>query len=105
MVWKLTITIVLLVSVSSVVGRFQQSQTYPLNPEASKTFQELNNQEQEIVRRANEALQQLEAQKQMLLIGANVPRADLAKIECKADGAIVVCSLRPEPKASPSPKS
>lgn len=85
---------------------------YKLNPDASKTFQELTSQEQEIVRQATEALQSIGRQKQALLIGAGVPRAELAKFECnplpKGEGekaAIIICAPRPEAavKAAPSP--
>lgn len=77
-----------------------QGQTKPelhrLNPAASKAFTDIGAQQQEVARRANEALQQLEQQKAALLIGGGVDPADLAKTECKPEGAIVVCVVKLE---------
>lgn len=85
-------------SPESVAG--SRPEAIKLNPEASKQYIAIENQQKEIVRQANEALQSLEREKQALLIGANVSRADLAKVECTPDaGGVVSCARKSEPPA------
>jgi hypothetical protein len=96
------IVLVVLSAFICVYPRLQTPTPVKLNADASKAWVEIDNQQREVVRRANEALQQLEAQKHALLLGAGVPRAELNR-ECTPDASGIVTCVPPKQESAKSP--
>jgi len=76
-------------------ARLQSPPPIKLSVDASKAYIEIENRQREIVRQANEALQNLQAQKSALLIGAGVARAEVDQQKCDADPAGIVTCAKP----------
>ncbi len=78
-----------------VVAQTPAPASYRLNPEASKTFAQIDQAQTELRRQ----FLQLEGQRTTLLIGAGVPEDSR---ECAAGGDGIVVCTKPKPAASPA---